>query len=116
MAQQQPSSSQQPQWQSIRDCKLADVASRIPQEWQIPSSQLPPPTQANVLDVPRKCGILTPREIHITEDYNARELANAVRQRRFTAVEVTTAFCKVILHPSQANISTLLPPDSQTVP
>ena len=94
MAQQQQP---QPQWQTIRDRKLADVASRIPTEWQIPSSQLPSATQANVLDVPRTCGILSPREIHITEEYNARELAKAIRERRFTAVEVTTAFCKVLL-------------------
>ena len=86
---------QHPQWQIIRDKKLADVASRIPSEWQISPSRLPPPTAANVLSLPWTSGVLTAEEIHITEDYDARELLNTLKSRKFTAVEVTTAFCKV---------------------
>ena len=86
---------QHPQWQPIRDKKLAEVAYRIPPEWQISPSRLPPPTTANVLSLPRTSGVLTAKEIHITEDYDARELLNTLKHRKFTAVEVTTAFCKV---------------------
>jgi len=86
----------QPQWQTIRDRKLADVASRIPTEWQIPPSGLPPASLPNVTSIPRTCGLLTPKELHITEAYTARSLLAALRQHDLTTVEVTTAFCKVI--------------------
>lgn len=95
-----------PQWQTIRDRKLADVASRIPTEWQIPASKLPPASISNVLSIPHTCGILTSKELHITESYNARSLLSALRNRDLTAVEVTTAFCKV-------NV-VYLPPDLQS--
>ena len=96
---------QQMQWQTIRNKKLADVASRIPSEWQISPSKLPPSTTVNILSVPRASGILTAREIHITEDYNARELLNSLHKRKFTAVEVATAFCKVSTAPQPSQPS-----------
>lgn len=91
--------------------KLADVASRIPPEWQISPSRLPPPTAANVLSLPRTSGVLTAKEIHITEDYDARELLNTLKHRKFTAVEVTTAFCKVGYPTSTRCSLTYLPPN-----
>ena len=47
------------------------------------------------MDVPRTGGVLTAREVHITEAYDAQGLAKAIKERRFTAVEVTRAYCKV---------------------
>ena len=85
----------QPLWQNIRERKIAEVASRIPQEWQIPSSALPSSTTSNVLSIPRTCGILTPREIHITEAFDANLLLKEIRERKYTSVEVTTAYGKV---------------------
>ena len=84
-----------PLWHSIRDRKLADRASHIPKEWLIPSENLPSHDVLDVTDIPRTCGVLTPREVHITESYDARGLRDALINRSFTAVEVTTAFCKV---------------------
>ncbi|KAL8842234.1 MAG: hypothetical protein Q9170_000640 [Blastenia crenularia] len=81
-------------WQSIRDRKLSEQKSRIPPEWLIPADKLPLGDVNNVIDVPRTCGILSSKEIRITEDYNARRLAAAIRNKQYTAVEVTTAFCK----------------------
>ncbi|KAK4697652.1 amidase, partial [Lecanoromycetidae sp. Uapishka_2] len=81
-------------WQSIRDRKLTDIASRIPPEWQISPSKVPSPRTANVLSVPKTCGILTPKEVNITEDYDARSLVKEIRERRFTSVEVAKACCK----------------------
>lgn len=97
------SQSLQPQWQTIRDRKLADVASRIPTEWLIPPSKLPSASVSNVTFIPRTCGILTSKEIHITEAYTARSLLSALLNCDFTAVEVTTAFCKVSF-PSTADL------------
>ena len=81
-------------WQAIRDLKVAERASRIPSEWLISSERLPESSIANVIDIPAICGVLSPKDIHITSSYDARSLASAIRNRQFTAVEVTTAFCK----------------------
>ena len=82
-------------WHSIRDRKLADRAAKIPKEWLILSENLPGSDVLDVTDIPRTCGVLTPKELHITEAYDARSLAAVICNRKLTAVEVTTAFCKV---------------------
>lgn len=89
-------------WETIRDRKLDEQRSRIPRKWLIPQDKLPSDAVLNVMDLPGTCGILSPRELHITEDYDARKLAAAIRNSRFTAVEVTTAFCKVSLSTSSS--------------
>lgn len=84
-----------PPWHSIRDRKLTDRASRIPKEWLIPPELLPGPDVLDVTEIPRTCAILKPKELHITEAYDARNLAAELRNGKLSAVEVTTAFCKV---------------------
>lgn len=84
-----------PLWHSIRDHKLAEQASRIPKEWLISLQNMPSSDVINVMDIPRTCGVLTPKELHITEAYDARTLATELRYGKLTAVEVTNAFCKV---------------------
>ncbi|KAL9006319.1 MAG: hypothetical protein Q9188_000918 [Gyalolechia gomerana] len=79
-------------WEAIRDRKLEEQRSRIPQEWLIPADKLPSKEVLNVVDIPR--GVLSSKEIHITEGYNALNLAAAIRNKEYTAVEVTIAFCK----------------------
>ncbi|KAG9855256.1 amidase, partial [Aureobasidium melanogenum] len=48
----------------------------------------------NVLEVPKTCGILTDREISITEENDAVDIVDKLRQQEYTAEEVTVAFCK----------------------
>ncbi|KAI5258661.1 amidase [Aureobasidium subglaciale] len=48
----------------------------------------------NALEVPKICGILTEREIAITEDNDAVDIIEKIRSQAFTAEEVTLAFCK----------------------
>ncbi|KAG9569953.1 amidase, partial [Aureobasidium melanogenum] len=48
----------------------------------------------NVLEVPKTCGILTDREITITEENDAVDIVDKIRQQEYTAEEVTVAFCK----------------------
>lgn len=48
----------------------------------------------NVLDVPRRSGILSERELHITEGYDVRGLLAGLAGGEMTAVEVTAAFSK----------------------
>ncbi|GKZ16497.1 hypothetical protein AbraIFM66951_000275 [Aspergillus brasiliensis] len=83
-------------WQGKVENKIAQAKNKIPLEWRLPSSYLEglQDTSQSVLDIPRRCGILSKREIHITEDFDATALLEQLASRKFTAVEVTTAFCK----------------------
>lgn len=93
--------------------KLAELDAKIPSEWRLPESQIPPgmlsPAESitnvkqygrvNVMDIPRTCGLLSARELEITEKYDVRGLLRAMADKRLTAEDVTTAFCKVRPHP-----------------
>jgi hypothetical protein len=77
-------------WQSKVAKKQAEVKAAIPAQWLLPPSIRPP----SVLDIPRKCGILSERELIITESYDARQLLHQLAIGRLTSVEVTEAFSK----------------------
>ncbi|KAF7174446.1 hypothetical protein CNMCM5623_007242 [Aspergillus felis] len=88
--------------------KLAELDAKIPSEWRLSESQIPPgmlsPAESitnvkeygrvNVMDIPRTCGLLSERELEITEQYDVRELLRSMADKRLTAEEVTVAFCK----------------------
>ena len=83
--------------------KSQECKQKIPKQWLLPdsffSSELQLPLEAkpnNVLklDVPQRSGILTKREISITEDYTVAELLTALAGGSLSSVEVTTAFSK----------------------
>lgn len=94
---------------AISQRKLAETDAKIPSEWRLSESQIPPgmlsPAESitnvkqygrvNVMDIPRTCGLLSARELEITEQYDVRGLLRAMTDKRLTAEEVTTAFCKV---------------------
>ena len=84
-----------PKWQSASWQKKDQQFTRIPNQWRLP--QLPPASVTNYLDIPRACGLLTDKEVDITERYDATALAKAIRERKLTCVDVTTAFCKVAI-------------------
>ena len=84
-----------PQWQSIRDEKLISVADHTPQNWLLPASSLPDPSQRDITSIPETCGLLSPREIEITTHGTTHTLLNAFQNRQYTAAEVTTAYSKV---------------------
>jgi amidase len=77
-------------WQAIARRKKEEQLSRIPKEYLISRNQYS--GQFNLLAVPRSH--LTVRELEITESYDATALAEAIRIRKFTCLEVTKAFCK----------------------
>ncbi|RAH60096.1 general amidase [Aspergillus piperis CBS 112811] len=95
-------------YQSIAARKQQHLESLIPPEWRLDASQIPAgmlsvadsvtnPSYSesiNVVDIPRTCGLLTPHELHITEDYDIRSLLTELHSKRLTAEEVTRAFCK----------------------
>ncbi|KAF2211253.1 hypothetical protein CERZMDRAFT_85443 [Cercospora zeae-maydis SCOH1-5] len=71
--------------------KKEQRASRIPKEWKLPEgTQFP----NNVLNVPATCGLLTTRELEITGDNDGVDIVQKIRDRTYTAEEVTRAFCK----------------------
>ncbi|KAF9695529.1 hypothetical protein EKO04_006663 [Ascochyta lentis] len=81
-----------PRWQSVSWQKKDQQSARIPSQWRLP--QLPPSSVTNYLSLPRQSGLFTDKELDITENYDATALAEAIRERRLTCVDVTTAFCK----------------------
>lgn len=84
-------------WTELVAKKRAEVAKKLPAEWRLPSSVLDTvsaTSDISVLDVPAKCGILTSRELEITEKYDAVELVAKMAAKELSASEVTLAFCK----------------------
>ncbi|EWC44431.1 hypothetical protein DRE_06799 [Drechslerella stenobrocha 248] len=72
--------------------KRAEQLSRIPVEWQL--KQLPAESVSDVRGIPRESGILSAREIEITETFDAIDLAAKIRSRTYSCYEVAVAFCK----------------------
>lgn len=84
-------------WRTLAASKRASVFTKIPKVWLLPPSQTSQYTETapiSVLDVPRTCGILTEKELDITENYDATDLVKMMAERQLTSTEVVTAFCK----------------------
>ncbi|KAH1980998.1 hypothetical protein KXW88_006294 [Aspergillus fumigatus] len=89
-------------WQHKVAQKQQECLQKIPAEWKIPESllsslQLPLAENRNDLiqgDAVRKAGILTERELQITEQYTVSGLLSALADGRLTSLEVTLAFSK----------------------
>ncbi|KAI4620720.1 uncharacterized protein J4E87_007048 [Alternaria ethzedia] len=86
-----------PDWRTLAASKREFVYAKIPKDWRLPSSQTSQYTEdssISVLDVPRTCGILTEKELDITENYDATDLVKMMAEGQLTSTEVVTAFCK----------------------
>jgi amidase len=84
-------------WQELAKSKRLSVFSKIPKDWLLPPSQTAQYTETStlsVLSVPRTCGILTEKELDITENYDATALVEMMAKGELKSVEVVTAFCK----------------------
>ncbi|KAI0358840.1 general amidase [Trametes cingulata] len=78
-------------WRALCAERKQRQLEQIPEEWTITP---PPDDQRNVLDVPRTCGLLTARELEITDTVNVDILLDRLRTGHWSSVEVTTAFYK----------------------
>ncbi|KAI0638878.1 general amidase [Trametes polyzona] len=78
-------------WKALCAERKQRQLAQIPKEWSISP---PPNEQRNVLDVPRTCGLLTARELEITDTVNVAILLDKLRTAQWSSVEVTTAFYK----------------------
>lgn len=79
-------------WQSIARRKQQEQSNAIPQSWTLKNR--PSASRKNVLGIPRECGILSARELEITEKYGATALVQELAAKRLKSVDVVTAFCK----------------------
>lgn len=71
----------------------SELSRKIPTEWQIPDLQrekLP----RNVMGMFKEAGILTTRELEITESPDASSILEKIHGGTWTARDVTIAFCK----------------------
>lgn len=81
-------------WEAIVSKKRAENAAMIPSAWRISEELMISETSgANVLDVPRQSGILTERQLGITDKYDATDLLGKIERKELSAYEVTEAFC-----------------------
>ncbi|KAL6233723.1 hypothetical protein BDW75DRAFT_251869 [Aspergillus navahoensis] len=82
-------------WQQKAQRKREELASKIPQEWRLSSDLVKKAEELdNILDIPRQSGILTEREIEITESSDATALISRLKDGELSAYEVAVAFCK----------------------
>lgn len=64
-------------WQTLSAAKREANAAKIPKEWRLSESilsKISPNADFGVLDVPRSCGVLTEKEVQLTEGYDASAL------------------------------------------
>lgn len=101
-------------WREHAADKRARQAALIPQEWRLSPEALDTAGD-DVTEVPRTCGILSERELEITEldevkevrafpfaslarelltTFSATQLAKRIAEKTYTSVEVATAFSK----------------------
>lgn len=99
----------QPPYLSIACRKQDQLNALIPPEWRLPAHFIPEGMlspadsitkaseygRVNVMDVPRTCGLLTSREIEITEKWDAKGLLEQVSSGKLSAEDVARAYCKV---------------------
>ncbi|KAF2260876.1 acetamidase [Lojkania enalia] len=88
-----------PEFEEKRALLLQEFWDKVPQELYLTQNIISnPPT--HVMDIPSTCGILTPEEVEITENYDATGLAEAIATKKYSAVAVVTAFAKraIICH------------------
>lgn len=84
-------------WQNVVKKKREETAAKIPAAWLLPSDfvkQFSEKSSASVLDIPRKCGLLTTKELEITEKYDATALLAKLASKELSSYEVTEAFSK----------------------
>lgn len=80
-------------WEEVRDAKASEIKSQIPSEYIIPADLLPPADQRNITSFISESGFFTDKEVGITAS-SASRITKEVVEKKWTAEEVTRAFCK----------------------
>ncbi|GAB7353854.1 hypothetical protein MBLNU459_g4217t1 [Dothideomycetes sp. NU459] len=79
-----------PIWHNAAAQRQQEISESIPDNYRLSKELL---DGHNSIDLPRRCGLLSVRELNITES-RAVDLLALIEKRTYTAVEVATAFCK----------------------
>ena len=102
--------STEPAYVAIAQRKQAELAAAIPAQWKLPaqtiSAGMLTPAESitegprqygrvNVMEIPRTCGLLTSKELEITEKYDIRALVLAMTEGKLKVEDVVQGFCKV---------------------
>ncbi len=82
----------QTDWQALCAAKKQRQLLSIPEQWKLTPPV--PDEERRVLDIPRTSGLLTARELEITDTTNIHTLLNKLHSAEWSSVEVTTAFYK----------------------
>ena len=84
-------------WRARCEERKKKQLNEIPQEWLIAPLPL---DKRNVTDIPANCGLLTERELLITETVDIDYLLRKLTTGEWSSVEVTAAFYKraIIAH------------------
>jgi hypothetical protein len=102
----------QPAYLDIARRKWENLNSSIPPEWRLPDEYIPhgmrlspidsihrigeyAKDKTNLLEIPGICGLLSEKELGITEQWDVRGLLGEISSERLRSEEVVYAFCKV---------------------
>src|ERR1700761_2865729 len=72
-------------WQTVSARKRAANLDQIPMEWRLPEAMTAKCTEdstISVMDVPSTCGLLSEKEIEITQKYDATALLEQIASGR----------------------------------
>lgn len=102
-----------PSWQALSADRKQRQLDSIPPEWII---HVPPAhdhnsnvyTRQSVMHVPETCGSLSPLDVEITNTIDIDILLGNMATARWSAVQVTTAFCKRAIIAHQLVLSCIL--------
>jgi amidase len=83
-------------WEEVTRAHRAKQLASIPKEWLLKSV----PNDLNVIHVPAESGLLTARELEITDTVDINVTLANLAQGAWSSVEVTTAYYKraIIAH------------------
>lgn len=89
-------------WETKAAARRQQLRDKIPEEWRLKPellSELKTPVEQsdnNVVELVfcKRSGILSEKELAITESYTVSKLVEALAAGQLTSVEVTTAYCK----------------------
>lgn len=83
-------------WEKKAAAKREENFKKIPKEWILAPEFLKgdKTSHESVLAVPAECGILTPEEVVVTQNFDAVSLAKVVQVGSLKAEDVAIAFCK----------------------
>ncbi|KAG2187198.1 hypothetical protein INT44_004870 [Umbelopsis vinacea] len=80
-------------WQQRATAAQERREKQLPDEYRIPKDKMPDASVKNVMNFPQESGLFSTEELEITE-LSVPALLKAIEDKKWTAVQVTKAYCK----------------------